>query len=76
MAPSFWNVVVILVVILLLFGGKKIPELAKGLGAGIKNFKNAVKDDDEDKQSNIKTIAGKEADDKPTQAKAQDEQKV
>ena len=76
MAPSFWNVVVILVVILLLFGGKKIPELAKGLGAGIKNFKNAVKDDDEDKQSNIKTSAGKEVEYKPTQAKAQDEQKV
>ncbi|MGX3009941.1 twin-arginine translocase TatA/TatE family subunit [Helicobacter sp. 23-1044] len=53
MAPSFWNVVVILVVILLLFGGKKIPELAKGLGAGIKNFKNAVKDD----ESDIKTIS-------------------
>ncbi len=76
MAPSFWNVVVILVVILLLFGGKKIPELAKGLGAGIKNFKNAVKDDEEDSKSSVKTIAGKEVEDKPTQAKMQDEQKV
>ncbi len=28
-------------------GGKKIPELAKGLGSGIKNFKNAVKEDEE-----------------------------
>lgn len=71
MAPSFWNVVVILVVILLLFGGKKIPELAKGLGAGIKNFKNAVKDDEGD---NIKTIAGKEVEDKQTPIK--DEQKA
>lgn len=76
MAPSFWNVVVILVVILLLFGGKKIPELAKGLGAGIKNFKNAVKDDEEDSKSSVKTIAGKEVEDKPTHAKMQDEQKV
>lgn len=76
MAPSFWNVVVILVVILLLFGGKKIPELAKGLGAGIKNFKNAVKDDEEDSKSSVKTIAGKEVEDKSTQAKMQDEQKV
>lgn len=74
MAPSFWNVVVILVIILLLFGGRKIPELAKGLGAGIKNFKNAVKDDDED--VNVKTIAGKEVEDKPTSAKMQDEQKA
>jgi sec-independent protein translocase protein TatA len=31
--------------ILLLFGGKKIPELMKGLGSGIKEFKNAAKDD-------------------------------
>ena len=35
-------------VVLLLFGGKKIPELAKGLGSGIKNFKKAVKDDDDE----------------------------
>ena len=35
-------------VVLLLFGGKKIPELAKGLGSGIKNFKKAVKDDEDD----------------------------
>jgi sec-independent protein translocase protein TatA len=34
---------VILVVAVLLFGGKKIPELAKGLGEGIKNFKDALK---------------------------------
>jgi sec-independent protein translocase protein TatA len=39
------ELLVILVVALLLFGGKKIPELAKGLGEGIKNFKTALKDD-------------------------------
>lgn len=38
--PSGMQLVVIMVVILLLFGGKKIPELAKGLGSGIKNFKS------------------------------------
>jgi sec-independent protein translocase protein TatA len=37
------ELVVILVVAVLLFGGKKIPEVAKGLGEGIKNFKNALK---------------------------------
>ena len=37
--------VVIIAVVLLLFGGKKIPELMKGLGSGIKEFKNAAKDD-------------------------------
>ena len=39
------ELVVILVVFFLLFGGKKIPELARGLGEGIKNFKTSMKDD-------------------------------
>ncbi|MDP2089396.1 MAG: twin-arginine translocase TatA/TatE family subunit [Flavobacteriaceae bacterium] len=38
------QIVIILVVVLLLFGGKKIPELMKGIGQGIKEFKNAAKD--------------------------------
>ena len=37
------EVIVILVIVLLLFGGKKIPELMKGLGRGIKDFKDASK---------------------------------
>ncbi|MDC0388876.1 twin-arginine translocase TatA/TatE family subunit [Flavobacteriaceae bacterium] len=40
-----WQVVLVAVVILLLFGGKKIPELMKGLGSGIKEFKKGVKED-------------------------------
>ena len=39
------EILVILAVVLLLFGGKKIPELMKGLGNGIKEFKNAAKDE-------------------------------
>ena len=39
------EIVLIIAVILLMFGGKKIPELMKGLGSGIKEFKNAAKDD-------------------------------
>ncbi len=45
--PGTTELVIILVVVLLLFGGKKIPELAKGLGQGIKNFKKSIKEDDE-----------------------------
>ncbi len=41
MGPTEW--IVILIVVLLLFGGKKIPELMKGLGAGVKEFKDASK---------------------------------
>jgi sec-independent protein translocase protein TatA len=39
------EILIILAVVLLLFGGKKIPELMKGLGSGIKEFKNAAKDE-------------------------------
>jgi len=39
--------ILILLAILLLFGGRKIPELMKGLGKGMKEFKNATKDDDD-----------------------------
>jgi sec-independent protein translocase protein TatA len=42
------HVIIILVVVLLLFGGRKIPELMKGLGSGIKEFKNASKEEDSD----------------------------
>lgn len=41
------NLIIIVVVILLLFGGKKIPELMRGLGSGIKEFKDAAKGEDE-----------------------------
>ena len=40
------HIFIILAALLLLFGGKKIPELMKGLGSGIKEFKNAAKEDE------------------------------
>ena len=40
------SLILIVVVVLLLFGGRKIPELMKGLGSGIKEFKNASKEDE------------------------------
>ena len=39
-----WEIVLILAVVLVLFGAKKLPELAKGLGHGIKEFKKATRD--------------------------------
>jgi sec-independent protein translocase protein TatA len=47
LSPSI--IILILLVVLLLFGGKKIPELFKGLGQGIKGFKDEMKDDKDDK---------------------------
>ena len=45
-----WQIVAILALILLLFGGKKIPELMKGLGSGIKEFKDATKEENTKKE--------------------------
>lgn len=42
------QIILIVVVVLLLFGGRKIPELMRGLGSGIKEFKDASKDEPED----------------------------
>lgn len=49
------EIILILVVLALLFGGRKLPELGKGLGQGIKNFKNALRGEekkDSDKPEN------------------------
>ncbi|MEN9400431.1 MAG: hypothetical protein RL632_1534 [Bacteroidota bacterium] len=45
-----WQVIAILAVALLLFGGKKIPELMKGLGQGVKEFKDASKTNPEEEK--------------------------
>ena len=42
------EIVIIAIIVLLLFGGKKIPELMKGIGKGIKNFKEGVKGVEDD----------------------------
>ncbi len=39
--PGIWEIVIIALILLLLFGGKKIPELMRGLGRGVKEFKDA-----------------------------------
>ncbi len=41
--PSHWEIIVILVAVLLLFGGRKLPELARGLGRGLRQFKEEYK---------------------------------
>ncbi|MGV8945837.1 MAG: twin-arginine translocase TatA/TatE family subunit [Lutibacter sp.] len=52
-----WQWIIIGLAILLLFGGKKLPELMKGLGTGIKEFKKATSEDsDDDKKKEDKKI--------------------
>jgi len=49
--PTGWELPIILIIILLLFGGKKIPELMKGIGKGIKGFKEGLKEIEDDIKS-------------------------
>lgn len=48
------EITIIVLVIVLLFGGRKIPELMKGLGQGLKEFKKATSDDDKDDEKESK----------------------
>lgn len=49
------EILIIVLILVILFGGKKIPELAQGIGKGMKEFKKALKDDDSsDKNSSEK----------------------
>ena len=52
--PSIPELLIILAIVVLLFGAKKIPDLAKGMGKGIKDFKKAIKDDEEVKVADTK----------------------
>ena len=56
-----WEILIIALVVLLIFGGKKIPELMKGLGKGVRNFKEGIKEDDSDAG---RQITDKKAEDK------------
>lgn len=48
------EIAILVVIVLLLFGGKKIPELMRGLGSGIKEFKNASKEEGVEKEKTEK----------------------
>ncbi|MBQ3914886.1 MAG: twin-arginine translocase TatA/TatE family subunit [Paludibacteraceae bacterium] len=45
-----WEIILIALVILLIFGGRKIPELMKGLGKGVRSFKNGLNGNDDTKE--------------------------
>jgi sec-independent protein translocase protein TatA len=49
-----WQIILVVAIVLLLFGGRKIPELMRGLGGGIKEFKDAVKEEDKDEDKGEK----------------------
>jgi len=49
------EIIMIVLIVLILFGGRKIPELMRGLGGGIKEFKKAVKEDDDTAENETKS---------------------
>lgn len=53
-ALGFKEILIIALIIIVLFGSKKIPELMRGVGSGIKEFKDAVKEDDKKNSENQK----------------------
>jgi len=63
-----WEIVLILAVVLILFGAKKLPELAKGLGTGIKEFKKATREVTEEVQN-----AAEETSPPPNKSAAKDQ---
>lgn len=48
-----WQIAIVVALVLLMFGGKKIPELMRGLGTGIKEFKSATKEDESDEENKV-----------------------
>ncbi|MFB9121311.1 twin-arginine translocase TatA/TatE family subunit [Bergeyella porcorum] len=51
MGLGFKEILILAIIVILLFGAKKIPELMRGVGSGIKEFKDAVKEEDKEKQN-------------------------
>ncbi|CAD5292902.1 MULTISPECIES: twin-arginine translocase TatA/TatE family subunit [Imperialibacter] len=54
--PGGWELIVIVFIVLIFFGAKKIPELARGLGKGIREFKDATKEIKDEIQEGVKEV--------------------
>ena len=63
------ELVIILLIVVLLFGGRKIPEIARGLGKGIRDFKNALSSDSKDGTDEAKSLKTPENPDKDSPLK-------
>jgi sec-independent protein translocase protein TatA len=65
--PSMPELLIVLAIVVLLFGAKKIPDLAKGMGKGIKDFKKAIKEDD-DEEVKVASTGDVKIEEKTTEA--------
>ena len=84
MGLGFQEILIIALIVLLLFGGKKIPELMKGLGKGVKSFKDGMKEGDEEmsskeessKEESSKEVSSKEESSKEESSKEMSSKEV
>ena len=79
MGLGFQEILIIALIVLLLFGGKKIPELMKGLGKGVKSFKDGMKEGDEEmssKEESSKEMSSKEESSKEESSKEESSKEV
>ena len=67
---GLWEILIIALVILLIFGGRKIPELMKGLGKGVKSFKAGMAEAEKDLQDIKKDVAAEEPAEEPAEKPA------
>ena len=67
--PGFWEILLILFVVLLIFGPKKLPELAKGLGRSMREFRKATREIQEDIEAAGEEPAGKSGAGSPEEKK-------
>ena len=74
MGLGFQEILIIALIVLLLFGGKKIPELMKGLGKGVKSFKDGMKEGDE--EMNSREMSSKEESSKEESSKEMSNKEV
>jgi sec-independent protein translocase protein TatA len=48
--PGHWELLIVVIAVIILFGGKKIPEMMRGIGSGIKEFKKGIREGDEEEK--------------------------
>ena len=62
MAIGPWQIIIIVLAVIILFGGKKIPEIARGLGLGLKEFKKATKEIKDEVKNATDTMSDDQSD--------------
>ena len=71
-SPSIWEVVIVLVIVLLIFGPKRLPDLGRSLGRGMREFKDSVTGKDDDEPARLPQTESAPADPAPAERQTTD----